>query len=108
MNTSYNTKTVGCFAAFITGLLTLIIFGVYAVSVVNTQKRLLNQYTSKIEANKTDLANLKSKLPEAASVTTAQMEKLGELFNGYAAARTGKEGEPDHRQTLRRTGRSRP
>ena len=35
-----------------------------------------------------ELSNLKSKLPEAASVTDAQMDKLAELLNSYAAART--------------------
>jgi hypothetical protein len=66
----------------------VITFAGYALSTYNTQQKLGNLYTAKVDANKADLSNLKSKLPEAASVTTEQMEQLGKLFNNYAAART--------------------
>jgi len=65
-----------------------VVSGVYCLSTYNTQQRLWNLYSSKVEANRADLSNLKSKLPEAARVSTAQMESLAQLFNGYAAART--------------------
>jgi hypothetical protein len=78
----------GCAGLLLFSTVFLVVTVGYLFSVYNTQKRLEVLYTAKIEANKVELSNLKSKLPEAASVTDAQMDKLGELFNSYAAART--------------------
>ncbi len=75
-------------AAVGTAILFVVLASIYCLGVYNAQQSLKNLYEAKVDANRADLSNLKSKLPEAASVTTAQMEQLGALFNGYAAART--------------------
>lgn len=44
---------------------------------------------AKIEDNKNEFDNMKKKICQVAQVSTAQMEALAEIFNGYAKARSG-------------------
>lgn len=78
--------------AIIVAVLVLFIGGlicsVWTVATYNRQVHLSNLIEAKVEANKTDLSNLKSKFSEVAQVTDEQMSRLSELFNGYASART--------------------
>jgi hypothetical protein len=95
MTTSLFSRTrvlYGCLGGFLLFVVIAVVTLIFTLSVYNAQKRLLVQYEAKVEANKTDLSNLKSKLPEAAAVTTAQMKKLEELFTAYAEARTPEAG----------------
>jgi len=78
---------LGLLAVFV---IFLIIAVVSIMGTYNQQMVLKNQYMAKVDANKADLSNLKSKLPEAASVTEEQMDQLGKLMTNYAAARTPK------------------
>lgn len=87
MTTSTKLILGGVVAVAFSFILTLVVGG-YCLNTYNTQQRLLNLYTAKVEANKADLSNLKSKIPEAAQVTGKQMEDLGRLFTQYAEART--------------------
>lgn len=79
---------MGCAAVAAITIIAVLVVGSFWVSTYNRQQRLLAQYEAKVDANRAELSNLKSKLPEAAQVTDAQMEKLGELFTNYAEARS--------------------
>lgn len=87
-----HTAALGCIAAAVFAFMATAVLAVYITSTINTQHRLANMYESKVEANKTELSNLKQKLPEAASVTEAQMQKLEQLFTAYAEGRSSDGG----------------
>jgi hypothetical protein len=64
------------------------------VSTYNSAVSLKVAIEAKQKDNKSEFDNLKKKISQVAQVTTAQMESLENIFNGYAKARTG-EGNND-------------
>jgi len=74
----------------LTAIFAMIAFvvGMYVLNLNNTQATLLNTYQAKKEANKADLSNLKSKLPEIAAVSNDAMDDLERILTKYANART--------------------
>jgi hypothetical protein len=65
------------------------VLGIWAVGTYNGAATLKNQYTSKVSANEASFDNMWKKIQQTSQVPDAQKNALREIFEGYAAARTG-------------------
>lgn len=63
--------------------------GIYGVSTYNTAKRLHNLYDAKLVDNTSEFDNMWKKISQTSQIPDAKKDALKEIFNGYAAARTG-------------------
>lgn len=63
--------------------------GGYVMSVFNRADSLVTLYNGKLETNKADFDNMTKVISQSAQVSKAQMDKLKEIYNSYAEARTG-------------------
>lgn len=76
--------------------ITVLVFGVvlvgYLVGMHNRAASLCNTYEMKVKDNSSELDNLWKKINQVAQVSDANKNALLEIFQGYAAARTGTNG----------------
>lgn len=89
-------KTTSIIAAIILTVMLALGLGVlslggYGIGLYNQAKTLNNQYSAKISANKADFDNVTKVISQTAQVSKAQLDKLREIYNSYAEARTGKD-----------------
>ena len=66
--------------------------GVWVMGTYNEAASLKNQYTSKVSANEASFDNMWKKIQQTAQVPEAQKNAFREVFENYAAARTGTGG----------------
>ncbi len=62
---------------------------IYGVSTYNQAKRLHNLYDAKLVDNNSEFDNMWKKVAQTAQIPEAKKEGLRQIFNEYAAARTG-------------------
>jgi len=70
-------------------ILLLLISVIWGVSRYNTARSLHNQYDALARANEASFDNMWKKINQTAQATDAQKNALKEIFNGYAATRSG-------------------
>ena len=78
---------IGCGILVVIGIVLVVIFGGYFVSVMNKETGLRNQMTAKQTDNTSEYDGMWKKLSQAAQVTDGQKEALREIIVGYADAR---------------------
>lgn len=88
MKTSYMIAIV----LFAAGLLFAVVLGGWAISVNNTEVDLRTQVEAVQKDNTQQLANMRNKFKETASVTNKEAELLTSVFVKYAEARSGQGG----------------
>lgn len=71
-------------------IIILLALGGYTMSVFNRADTLLELYNGKVKTNQSDFDNMSKVISQTAQVSKAQMERLKEIYNSYAEARTGK------------------
>lgn len=79
-------------AILVAGIITAIVFVIYGISTYNQAARLRNLAEAKTLDNTSEFDNMWKKISQVSQVTTAQKNALKEIFEGYAAARTGSGG----------------
>jgi len=62
---------------------------VYGISTYNTASRLHNLYDSKLVDNTSEFDNMWKKISQTAQIPEAKKNALKDIFEGYAAARSG-------------------
>ena len=65
---------------------------IYGVSTYNTASRLHNLYDAKLVDNTSEFDNMWKKISQTSQIPEAKKNALREIFEGYAAARTGNGG----------------
>lgn len=70
-------------------LVGVLVTGIWANNTYNQAVTLKVAYESKIKANSASFDNMKKQIKQMAEVSTVQYEKLKDIFNSYAEARSG-------------------